>query len=192
MKSLFKLKKILIISGAVMLPISGVAIAAPLLTQQYSISAVQQKDVSEIKLAEDKKVFADQVDKIDKVDKKEEKKEPNKIYTDSEGNHSVEWKEATIDKVFEELKKLDENKPKPEPVKPQVTVTIISKEEVVKPKPPVVEKPESEKTLVEKIFEVIKDLDGTESSNPEKIKELKGKIDKIKKDHFAQQSKSIK
>lgn len=46
MKNLFKLKKIFMLSAAVMLPIGGIAIAVPLLIQQYPTSSVQKIDDS--------------------------------------------------------------------------------------------------------------------------------------------------
>lgn len=181
MKSLFKLKKYLIISAAVLVPIAGVAVAVPLLTQQYSISNVQQKDMSEIKLSSAEKA----VEKKEVEKKDSEKQKVNEIHKNDKNEWTVKWENASIDQVSKELSKLESEKP--QPVKPQVSVTIIDKkEEVSKPQKPV--DSSKEKTLVEKIFKIIKNVKGDEK--PEEITKLKEQIQKVKEEHFKEQSQS--
>lgn len=182
MKSLFKFKKLWIISASVMLPVAGITIAAPLLTQQHSTSVKQIEEIQGHEIQSQMFSSVKSTVKGIKTLKEGEKQEPNKIYIGPDGKPTVKWENASITDVFKELDKLDESKPKP--VKPQVTVTVIKKDDYSnEQKPP---KPQYKpKTLLEKIMSAI------ENKGDKTDEDVKKEIDQIKKDHFAQQSKSI-
>lgn len=179
MKSLFKFKKLWIISASVMLPVAGITIADPLLTQQHSTSVKQIEEIQGHEIQS--QMFSSVKSSKEEIPTLPEgqKQEPNKIYLDSNKKPTVKWENAKITDVHKELNKLEN--PKPEPVKPQVTVTIIKKDDCSNEQKPT--KPQHQpKTLLEKILSIL------QKKGDKKDDEVKKEIESAKSEFSGKKS----
>lgn len=179
MKSLFKYKKIIMLSSAIALPITGVMIAVPLLVQQHSTSHV----LSDSEISSSQFIQSFQHSAV-KENKQEGEQKVNKIYKKGD-KYTVTWKDATISQVSKEL---SENFPPPPPQKPsKISVNV-----VITPKVEVPKKPETEfkpTTLIEKISQFLKTkVKGNETK--EELSKLKAELDQIKSEHHKQNDKN--